>query len=189
MGAGEVGQALDVDPGPPGTADHRALVGARGQLEHDVEAGGDATDAGAGEVGGERLQQGRALAPVVLAGGADVALEGAAGDQVGERPLLEARAAAVGHGPGGDDGGASSAGKQQPAESEGGCEGLGDGARQHDRVRRQALQGAGGPAVVAQLGVVVVLENQGAARARPGDQLAPPRRRPAPHPAAARGPG
>ncbi len=141
-----------------------------------MEAGGDAAHAGAGEGGGERLEEDGALAAVALAGGADVAVEGAAGDQLGQRPFVEAGAAAVGHGPGEDDGRHQLGREQQPAEPEGGGQGLGDGAGEHDRVGCQALQAAGRPAVVTQLGVVVVLEDQGAAVAGPGDQAAAPAR-------------
>ncbi len=51
-------------------------------------------DAGAGEGGGEGVEQGRALGPVALAGTADVTVEGTAGDQIRQRPLVDAGAAA-----------------------------------------------------------------------------------------------
>jgi len=82
-------------PRPAVRFDHHRLPDPGRELEQDVETSGDAVDRRFGERLVDRLEQGGALAAVVGAGGAEVAVEGAARDQLGE-----ARAAAVERGAG-----------------------------------------------------------------------------------------
>src|SRR5262249_59224340 len=73
-------------------------------------------------------------------------------------------AGGVGGGLGGDDVLMQPAGGDQPAQPQRRSEGLGAAAGVGDPVRREALQGRHGRAIVAVLGVVVVFNDQPAGR-------------------------
>ena len=77
-------------------ADRVSLVVAVRQLDGHVQPGGDAADGGLRERVGERLDE--RVAPCAVAGAhaAQVAVELAAGEEVGERVLLDAGGSAVG---------------------------------------------------------------------------------------------
>ena len=64
--------------------------------------------------------------------------------------------------------------RDQPAEAQPGGERLADRAEQHHPLRAEPLEAADRVAVVAELGVVVVLEHQPVHLGGPGDQLGPP---------------
>ena len=69
-----------------------------------------------------------------------------------------------------------SGGHRRPAETQRRADGLRGRAEVDDPIGREALERADRHAVVAELGVVVVLDDQGVAAARPGDELAAPAR-------------
>ena len=102
---------------------------------------------------------------------AQVAVELAALDEVGERELVDRGRGAGRRGRVVGVQLRDQAGrKDEPAEPQGGRERLGAGAAVGDEVGREALQRSDRLAVVAELGVVVVFEDQRAAVARPGDK-------------------
>jgi hypothetical protein len=74
----------------------RLFVVGPGQLDGRVQAGGDAADHGLGEGVGERLDQRGAARPVTGSHPAQVPVELTAGEEVGERVLLDAGGAQVG---------------------------------------------------------------------------------------------
>src|SRR5262249_28264292 len=129
-------------------------------VDGDVKAGRGAADARLGQRGGERIDQRVAAAAVGPGAAADVPVVGAAGDEVGEGVLFEGGDAVVEAFarlqqwamPGGWG--------DQPAQPQGRGERFGDRADVGHEVRSQALQRADRGAVVAVLGVVVVLDDQ-----------------------------
>ena len=91
-----VGHRLELDAPAASLLADRLLVVAVGQLDGHVQPGGDAADGGVRERFGERLDE--RIAPVAVAGShpAQVAVELAAGQEVGECVLLDAGGAPVG---------------------------------------------------------------------------------------------
>ena len=134
-----------------------------------MEAGGEAGDrsrARGWRGRREGLRAGRVLGP----GAAQVPVVAAGFDQKGQRQLVQAGAATVGDVLAGGDGRA--VGRVRPASrGAGGRERLADRAERDDAVGGQALQRADRVAVVAELGVIVVLDDDPAASAGPRDQL------------------
>ena len=108
-----------------------------------------------------------AAAAVDARGAAQVAVVGAALDEVGERDLLERGQPVVEPLARVEQPLAPRLGRDQPAEPQRGRERLGDRPDVDDEVRPQALERADGRAVVAVLGVVVVLDDRSRRAARP----------------------
>src|SRR5262245_26320856 len=138
-----------------------------------MEAGGQAAELHLGGVAGERFDQDPSAPRVHRPHTTKVLVEAARLDQAGEGELLEHRRAAVvafllGGDPVGQDGWAD-----DPAEAEAGSERLADRPERSDPVRRQSLKRAYGLTVVAELGVVVVLEDRSVAVDGPLDQRLP----------------
>ena len=127
-----------------------------------------------GQARRERLDQRVAAAAVGAAAAAQVAVVGAAGDEVGERELLERGQAVIERLARVEQAVAPRRRRDQPPEPQRGRERLGDRADVRDEVRPQPLQRADRRAVVAVLGVVVVLDDQHVVLGRPGEQLRPP---------------
>ena len=137
-----------------------------------MQAGRHALDLEAGERG----QQCVTAAPVGGAGAAQVAVELPALEERRERELLEHRRAEVGQPLLLRHRRAEPRGQRRPAEPQPGRERLRDRVHVHDVLGREALEGADGMAVVAVLGVVVVLDHDRSGAARPRDERRPPRR-------------
>ena len=107
---------------------------------------------------------------------AQVTVELAALEEVGERELLDDRGAEVVRCLGRDDGVGEPVGNDHPAEPQPRRERLADRAGVQHAVGREALHGTDRRAVVAVLGVVVVLQHEGAGAGGPVDQGGPTRR-------------
>ena len=90
--------------------------------------------------------------------------------QRGERQLVEGRGAATGQELLPDHRTDQGRRHQQPAETDPGGQGLAQRAQGDDPVGRESLQGADGLPVVAELGVVVVLQDDPVDLRRPRDQ-------------------
>ena len=124
----------------------------------------------------ERGEQCVAAPAVGRTGAAQVAVELAALEEGRERELLEHRRAEVRQPLLLDHGRDEPRRHRSPAEAQRGRERLRDRVHVHDVVGRQALERADRVAVVAVLGVVVVLDHQRAGVARPGGERGAPRR-------------
>ena len=90
-----VGEPVDADAASAGLCSDVAFVGVCGQAGDQMEAGGDALDSGLGEVAGEGVDGGGSAVPVPGPGAAQVLLEGAGADQVGEGELVRHAGAEV----------------------------------------------------------------------------------------------
>jgi hypothetical protein len=135
-----------------------------------VQAGRDAGRLTARQVTDERGDQPVAASPVDGPRPPQVAVELAALEEVGEGKLLDHRRAEVIALLGGNQIRGDAFGGDHPAEPQAGCERLRNRARIHHTAGREALDGADRRAVVAVLGVVVVLEHEPPAGGRPLDQ-------------------
>jgi hypothetical protein len=136
---------------------------------YDVQARGDAAGAQLRRVFGQRLEERVAPAAVALAHAPDVAVEGAGGDELGERELLEDLCVAE-DALGLDDRLHETRREDEPSEPQAGRQRLARRAGVDDVLGRQPLERADRLAVVAELAVVVILDEDGAVRAGPGDE-------------------
>ena len=137
-------------------------------------------DAGRFQLGQVPVQGGEERVPPRAEDGAhvpQVTVELAAGEEVGERQLIEDRRAAVGQQLGLGDRPDELPGQDQPTEPQARRQRLARRTGVGDAIGVQALDGADGCAVVAELGVVVVLEHQRARALRPCEYRRPRRRR------------
>jgi hypothetical protein len=172
LGVRVAGQGCHAHAALLGAACDRAVVGAVREAEQDVEPGGDSFDGQAGERARERGRQGIAAAAIDKAGVANVAVVLAAADELREGALLERRRADV---------------EQmldplrlvdeplrhdRPGEPERRCECLRGRAEIGDAGVVESLDRSDRFAVVAELGVVVVLDHQRITPACPVEQLA-----------------
>ena len=160
---------VEADAAGGGLLGERALVDA-GDLDGDVQAGGDALDRGVRELVGERLHERVAAGAVAAAHAAQVAVELAALEEVRERLLADPLGAHVGQVLLAADRLEQRRRDDEPAEPQRGRERLARRAGVGDAVGLEALQRADRRAVVAVLGVVVVLDGKGVAVAEPGEQ-------------------
>ena len=103
-----------------------------------------------------------------------VTVEFTLGDEVGERQLVDRRRAEVGDLLGARDRVGQRLGDEQPAEPKTRSERLAGTPRVDDVGGRQPLDGTDRFAVVAELGVVVVLDDHPVASFRPRDEGVPP---------------
>ena len=101
---------------------------------------------------------------------------GAGADELRQRELVDRAAVAVRERLGGDDPVDQMRRENQPTQPDPGRERLAGGSRVHDPLRRQRLERPERVAVVAELAVVVVLDDQPAGRERPFDRDHPPPR-------------
>jgi hypothetical protein len=115
--------------------------------------------------------------PVDEPGSADLPVVLAGGDELGEGELAEAAGVAVREGLHGDDVVDERGGKGEPAEPQAGSKGLTCRAGVGDPLRGEGLDGADWLAVVAELAVVVVFDDQPGGGVGPGDDTAAPVRR------------
>jgi hypothetical protein len=152
--------------------DDRVLVCARRERQDGEEPSRRAAELEPGQLACERLQEGIAALAVAVTLAAQVAVEVAALDEIGECELVDRRGRArrrrrvVGMQLR-DQAGR----KDEPAESQGGRERLGARAAVGNEVGREALERSDRLAVVAELRVVVVFEDQRAAVAGPGNEV------------------
>ena len=158
---------MDRHAAPRGGLDQRRLVEPGRQVGDEVQPRGDARRLEAGQLGAQGGEQGVAPPPVDGAHAPQVAVELAAVEEVGERELVEHRRAAIGEQLGLGDALDELRREDEPAEPEPGRERLAGGAGVDHAVGSEALQRADRRAVVAVLGVVVVLDDQRVALARP----------------------
>ena len=153
-------EAVEIDPARACLDQHTRLVGAGGEQGHDVEPGGDPADLHVRELALERTDEYVAAAAVTNPHAPQVPVELATLEEVRKGELLESgwRDHAVEHlireqaheCRRGD----------QPAESQGRREGLAGRAEIGDALGREPLERPYGCAVVAELGVVVVLDHE-----------------------------
>ena len=142
-----------------------------------MQAGGDPLDTGGREVLGDRRDDGGAAPGQAPPGEAQVPVVGGGAQQAPQHELVEDGAPAVlerlglGHRAG------EARREHEPAEAQAGRERLAGRAGVGDLRGREGLQRADGLAVEAELGVVVVLDDQAVALAGPGGQRGAPRRR------------
>ena len=139
-----------------------------------MQSGGDAASVGVRECVGERIEERIAAGTVAGSHAAQVAVEFASGQEVGEGVLLDARSAPVGKQLLALDRLQESGRDNEPADPERRRERLARRARVDDAIEDKALERADGRAVVAVLGVVVVLDRDRAGLAQPGQQRGPP---------------
>ncbi|GFN04508.1 hypothetical protein GCM10010298_57200 [Streptomyces microflavus] len=137
---------------------HRARRAVR-QGQEQVESGGRPADGLSGQPGREFAQEVVAAAFVAQAGGPQMAVVRAGGDEAGEGVLVDDGRRGASGVPRGEGVGPPF-GSGDPAQPYGRGEGLAQRTEQGDMVRRGPLQVAHGMAVVAELGVVVVLHDQ-----------------------------
>ena len=137
-----------------------------------MEAGGEAGEPRRRRVLGERGDERLALARVDAAHPPQVAVVAARLDQPRERELVQGGRAAVGEVLLVRDRVDQRGRADEPAEPQAGRERLADRADHHHAIGREPLQRADRLAVVAELGVVVVLDEDAVALARPGDRVA-----------------
>ena len=138
-----------------------------------MEAGGDAGDSRLGEVCGERGVEGVAAAAVGGAHAAEVPVELAAVEKVGERELLETGGALVGEHLRLGDRVDEHVGEDEPAETKGRGEGLAQRAGVDDSIGVEALERADRVSVVAVFGVVVVFDRVGVVGVQPVEESDP----------------
>jgi hypothetical protein len=91
-----VGHRLELDAPVAGFLSDRLLVDAVGQLDGDMQPGGDAADSGFWERFGERVDERVTAAAVAGSHAAQVAVQLAAGQEVGERVLFDVGGPSVG---------------------------------------------------------------------------------------------
>lgn len=116
----------DRDAASPGRGGDCLFVIVTGQCDRDMQAAGDAMDAGFGEFRAQRVHQ-RFASPAV--GGshpAQVPVKLPAGEEAGQGMLFEVVAAQVGEAFGAGDRAEQARGEHQPADAQGGREGLAD---------------------------------------------------------------
>jgi hypothetical protein len=160
-----------------GPGDHVGLTVPGRKFEQRVQAGGDAGDAHAR---GFPVQRGGQPVPspaVGEPGPAHVPVVGAGRDELGQGQLVEGAAVPVGQPLRRDDVVDQVAGQHQPPETKSRGQALAGRAGVDDVVGREALHGPDRLAVVAELAVVVVLDDHSPGVAGPLDHPGPPRRR------------
>ena len=169
-----VGHRVEDDPPAGGLVANGLRVIALGQFDRHVQAGGDARDDSLGELTRERLHHRVALPAVARTHAAQVPVELASRDEIGECVLLDARCSAVADQLVLRDALEQYGGHDEPAQAERGRERLARRARIDHVLGREPLQRPDGSAVVAVLGVVVVLDRHRAVRAQPVHEGQPP---------------
>jgi hypothetical protein len=120
------------------------LVDAVGQLDGEMQPGGDAADGGLWERFGERLDERVAAAAVAGSHAAQMAVQLAAGQEVGERVLFDPSAAAVGEELLVDDGLKEGGRDDQPADAKRRRKGLARRPGVDDPVGVEALERSDG---------------------------------------------
>jgi len=136
---------------------------------------GDAGDANRGHVALKCGDEPVAPAPVHQTRAPDVPVVGARADELGERQLVDGAGVPVGDRLGGEDAVDQVRRYDEPAESDTRREGLARSSGVHDPLRSERLERAQRVAVVAELAVVVVLDDQAPGRVAPlGDESPAP---------------
>jgi hypothetical protein len=168
--------AVEADGAGAGGGDDGLLVGRSAEVHDGVEAGRQAGHPGLGGVCGERCHQGGAPGRVGRPHPAQMPVEAPGLDHPRQGELVErGRPAVVQLLVRGDvfgEGGRA----EHPAEAQRGREGLADGPHGDHAVGGEPLQGAHRLPVVAEFGVVVVLDDHGVPMPGPLDQREPPLR-------------
>ena len=123
-------------PEPAGQVRGVDRAGQFGKRDEEMQACGDALNAGSRQLLGELGEQGIAPVPLPLADQADVPLEFTAGDQVGQDQLRQRGTPQVTGMLGGDQVGLQRGWGNQPADAQAGGQRLGGAAGVGDPVRR-----------------------------------------------------
>ena len=160
-----------------GTRDDVLLVVSGRQLDEGVEAGGDAGDPHPERVSFQRGHQPVSPAAIDEPRSPDVAVVGAGDDELGERELVDRAGVPVRQGLGRADLVDQPPREHKPTQPQARRECLARGPGIDDLFWGQALQRPEWMAVVAELAVVVVLDDQAAGVERPLDNLCSPSRR------------
>ena len=168
---------LDPDADPLSTLDDRRLVEVRRQPGEDVQSRRGADRSELRQVSGQRREEDVAPFAVDRAQPSQVAVELAAGEEIGEGQLVDRRRAEVGGPLRERDPVGERRGNDEPAEPQARRQDLAGRAGVDDAVRAETLDRADRFAVVAELGVVVVLDDRPAAALGPGQERRPPLRR------------
>ena len=157
-----------------GRLDDRRLVDARRQPGQHVQARRRPDRPDVGHVPRESVQHPVATRSIRHPQPAQVTVELAVGDEVGERQLVDGGRPEVRDLLGARDRVGQRLRDEQPAEPKTRSERLAGTPRVHDAVGRQPLDRADRLAVVAELGVVVVLDDRPAPALGPRDEGGPP---------------
>jgi hypothetical protein len=156
-----------------GPGDHVGLMLPGRQFDQRVQAGRDTGDP---HVRGVPVQRGGQPVPAPAVGEpgpAHVPVVGSGRDELGQGQLIERAGLPVGQPLGRGDIAHQVAGQDQPAEAESRGQALAGRAGVDDVIGREALNGADRLAVVAELAVVVVLDDYAAGVAGPLDHPGP----------------
>ena len=153
-----------------GGGDHGALVDVRWEMRDGVEAGRESGDGDLRRMVGEGSDESAAAGGVDAAHASQVTVEATRFDQAGEGELVDAGAAAVAAGLLRSKVVDHSWRAENPAEAQGRGQGLADRAEGEDVLGSEALDDADGLTVVAELGIVVILDDPAAVAAGPVDQ-------------------
>ena len=168
-------EAVQAEADPLRLRGHASLARARRELEEALESGGEPRDAASGQFVGDPRLQGEPPCPVLGAQASHVAVVVVRVDEAGEGRLVQhvgrpAGAAALRGERAGEP-----LGDDPPREADGRREALRGRPGVQHVVGRERLECADRAAVVAELAVVVVLDDEAAGAFRPAHDLEPPR--------------
>ena len=163
-------QRLRGEAGLAGDRHHPVLVDGRRQHQCDVQASGDAADLDRRRVRAERVDQGVATSAVPGAGAAQMTIERARLDEVGERGLGERCRAEIHVALDLGELGHQAARRHDPSQPQRRAHTLRHAACSEHRLGGQGMQRRQRLTVVAVLGVVVVLDDQTPGARSPLDQ-------------------
>ena len=167
-------EAVQAEADPLRLRSDASLARARRELEEALESGGEPRDAASGQFVGDPRLQGEPACPVLGAQASHVAVVVVRVDEAGEGRLVQhvgrpAGAAALRGERAGEP-----LGDDPPREADGRREALRRRAGVQHVVGRERLERADRATVVAELAVVVVLDDEAAGAFRPAHDLEPP---------------
>ena len=169
-------EAVQAEADPLRLRGHPSLARPRRELEQALEPGGQPRDAASGQLNGDPRLQGEPACPVLGTQAPHVAVVVVRVDEAAEGRLVQhvgqpAGAAALRGERAGEP-----LGHDPPREADGGREALRGRPGVQHVVGRERLECADRATVVAELAVVVVLDDEAAGAFRPAHDLEPPRR-------------
>ena len=154
--------------------DDLVLVHAGRQFQQDMQPGGDPGDPGLRDVAPDRRDEMVPAPPVGQPGAAHLPVVGPGGEELGQRELVQAAGVPVGEGLGRGDLVHEVGGDDEPAQPQAGREAFAGRPGVDDPLRPERLHGPDRLAVVAELPVVVVLDEEPAGPRGPFDGPGPP---------------
>ena len=164
----------DVDPRALGVPSDRTVVNPRRQAHDEVQSGSDALDLQLRQMPGERSDQAVSPPAVHASSAPDVAIVVAAGKELSEGELVESRREVVKKALGALHLIDEMRRNHEPAKAQCRRQCLRHRSDLHHMLGRHTLERTHRLPVVAELGVVVILDDQATVRTRPGDQAATP---------------